>query len=53
MPDKQIDLIIKLIVENKEALAFNERKKFFSLLTETEINKIEAIIAQRDVEAWL
>ncbi len=53
MPDKQIDLIIKLVIQNKGVLASSKRKKFFSLLTDTEIRKIEAIIAKRNVEAWL
>lgn len=53
MPDKQIDLMIKLVIQNKGILAPSKRKKFFSLLTDQEITQIEAVIAQRNIDAWL
>ena len=34
MPDKQLDLLIKMIIQNKGTLAWAKRKKFFTALTD-------------------
>ena len=44
MPDKQIDLFIKFVVQNNGNLSAQKKNRFFSLLTEDEINKIVTII---------
>lgn len=47
MPDNQIDLFIKCVMQNNGELSAEKRKKFFSLLTKDEILVLEKII--RDV----
>ena len=44
MPDKLIDLIIKYIAQNKGSLSDTKRKRLFDMLTEKEIEDIEAIV---------
>ena len=43
MPDNQRDLLIKMLAQNKGKLSPTKRKKFFSALTDAEINTIEEI----------
>lgn len=40
MPDKQIDLLIKFVLQNKGMLAENKRKKYFSQLMDDELEKM-------------
>ena len=52
MPDKQLDLLMKMIIQNKDKLAPIKRKKFFNSLTNAEVKKIETIIKQRNHAVW-
>jgi len=52
MPDKQIDLLMKMVVQNNGKLARAKREKFFDSLTDSEIKKIEAIIQSRNIDVW-
>lgn len=52
MPDRNIDLLLKMIVQNKGKLSPTKRKNFFSALTDAEIQEIENIINKRNREAW-
>ena len=52
MPDRQLDLLLKMVIQNKGALASIKRKKFFSALTDAEISCIEDIIKSRNLDAW-
>lgn len=44
MPDNQIDLFIKFVVQNNGKLASNKRNRYFSLLTDEEIKQFTKII---------
>jgi Fic family protein len=44
MPDNQIDLLIKFILQNKGVLSENKRSQFFPLLKDKEIEQITLII---------
>lgn len=44
MPDNQIDLLIKFILQNNGILSENKRNRFFSLLTDDEIKELTRII---------
>ena len=44
MPDNQIDLFIKFILQNNGVLSTNKRNRFFSLLTDEEIDHLTSII---------
>lgn len=52
MPDKQLDLLMKMIIQNKGTLAPGKRKKFFRTLTDKEIKKAETIVNQRKSAVW-
>ncbi len=52
LPDKQLDLLIRMVVQNKGKIAQTKRTKFFSALTDTEIKTIEGIIKSRNVDVW-
>ncbi len=52
MPDKQLDLLIKMIIQNKGTLAPAKRKKFFTALTDKEIDKAEALVNKRKKAVW-
>ena len=47
MPDRQLDLLIKLILQNKGELAQSKKEKFFSMLTDKELKKIEQVVAKQ------
>ncbi|MDR3491836.1 MAG: Fic family protein [Gammaproteobacteria bacterium] len=44
MPDNQIDLFIKCVIQNDGKLSSSKREKFFSLLTNKEIAQLIAVI---------
>ena len=44
MPDHQIDLLIKCIIQNDGTLSSTKRNRFFSLLTDNEINELINIV---------
>jgi Fic family protein len=44
MPDNQIDLFIKLVMQNKGLLSANKRNRFFPLLKEEEVEQLTAVI---------
>ena len=44
MPNRQIDLFIRFILQNDGQLSENKRKKYFEFLTEDEIKKMERSI---------
>jgi len=44
MPDKKIDLLIKLALENHGVLSKSKRNKFFDFLTDIEVRQLEAVI---------
>lgn len=44
MPDKQLDLFIQLCLQNGGKLSLSKKEKYFSYLTQTELNEIEKII---------
>ena len=44
MPDNKIDLLIKLIIQNKGKLSEEKQKKLFSLLRKDEISKITSVV---------
>lgn len=44
MPDKQIDLFIKFVIQNNGKLAVSKRKRFFPMLTDKEIETIVSIV---------
>ncbi len=46
IPDRQIDLFIKCVLQNNGQLAKQKKDRFFSLLTDDEINKLEASIRE-------
>jgi hypothetical protein len=46
MPDQKINLIIKLIVQNKGKLSKHKQENYFNMLTVEEIIEIEAIIKE-------
>ncbi len=46
MPDNQIDLFIKFVMQNNGALSTNKRDQFFSLLTDNEIKQLTAIVRE-------
>lgn len=46
MPDKLIDLIIKFIYQNHGVLAKSKRSRYFELLTDDEVLKLEKIISK-------
>lgn len=52
MPNKQLDLLIKLIVQNKNKLAQSRKQKFFPKLLDAEIKKIESIVKNRNTDVW-
>ncbi len=52
MPDRQIDLLVKMIIQNNGKLSPAKRKKFFSVLTDVEIQKIEDIVGKRNIDVW-
>lgn len=47
MPDNQIDLLIKCVMQNHGNLSAQKRERFFPLLTENEIKHLTAIV--RDI----
>lgn len=49
MPDNQIDLLIKLVLQNKGKLSSNKRSKF-EMLTDDEITKLSEIITSLMIE---
>lgn len=44
MPDKKIDLFIKMTTQNNGTLSPQKRKRYFSMLTANEISQLEEII---------
>lgn len=44
MPDKKIDLFIKIIVQNNGKLSLQKKNQFFSLLTDDEIDHLVTVI---------
>ncbi len=52
MPDKQLDLLMKMIIQNDGTLSPAKRKKFFAMLTDKEVKKAEALIKKRKNIAW-
>jgi hypothetical protein len=44
MPDKLIDLFMKFVIQNNGKLAENKRKQYFNMLTDTEIQGLQAIV---------
>ncbi len=46
MPDNQIDLFIKFVIQNNGSLSSTKRDKFFQLLTEDEIIRLTKIIKE-------
>jgi len=46
MPDAKIDLLIKLIMQNKGSLSNRKQEKHFSMLTDDEVKKIEGVISR-------
>jgi hypothetical protein len=46
LPDKDIDLLIKLITQNHGTLARKKREDYFSLLTDAEIKALTACVRQ-------
>lgn len=47
MPDKLMDLMIKFIHQNHGTLSTTKRSKYFSMLEEKEIARIETIVAEK------
>jgi hypothetical protein len=41
MPDRKIDLFIKLCLQNEGHLSSSKRQRFFSMLEDSEIEKLE------------
>jgi hypothetical protein len=48
MPDNQIDLFIKFVIQNNGVLSSNKRNRIFPLLNDQEIEQITAIINEYD-----
>jgi hypothetical protein len=46
MPDRLIDLFIRLCIENKGRLSRNKRRSLFAKLTDEEISRMEACVSQ-------
>lgn len=46
MPDKMIDLFIKLCLDNKGKLSNSKRKRFFEMLSDDEVIKVEQCIKE-------
>jgi hypothetical protein len=46
MPDNQIDLFIKFVIQDNGNLSVNKRSRFFSSLTDEEVRQIAAIIRE-------
>lgn len=46
MPDKDIDLFIKLVIQNHGRLSIHKRQRFFPLLTDREIHQIIQVIQE-------
>lgn len=46
MPNREIDLIIKCIVQNEGTLSSRKKEKLFNLLTEDEVSKIEQVVQE-------
>jgi hypothetical protein len=46
MPDRMIDLFIRLCIENKGRLSKNKRRSLFAKLTDEEITTMEACVSQ-------
>lgn len=49
IPDRQLDLLIKMIIQNNGVLSPIKRKKLFSALTDNEIKKIESIVKKSKI----
>jgi len=45
MPDNQIDLFIKFVMQNNGSLSASKRNRFFALLTDIEIKQISTLIS--------
>lgn len=50
MPDKQIDLFIKFVIQNNGNLSANKRNSYFSMLTDEEITRLTSIINDTMIE---
>jgi hypothetical protein len=46
MPDRLIDVFIRLCIENKGRLSRNKRRSLFAKLTDEEISRMEACVSQ-------
>jgi hypothetical protein len=46
MPDKQVDLLIKCVMQNNGKLSPQKRARFFALLTDNEINQLTTVIRE-------
>ncbi len=44
MPDRKIDLFIKLCIQNAGYLSSGKRKNVFSMLTDDEVSKLESVV---------